>query len=331
MRILGLGLIAALLLFSQAAALETDVYLIDDYDALVRFSGMVLAGEGAFSGEARLTGDIVAEGLFLPIGDESHMFSGIFDGQGHVISGLRVSAPGDFSGLFGCIGREGIVRNLVLEEVLISGERFTGAVAGYSSGCISGCTVRSGRVIGKSRNEYGAATGGIVGLTDGTVEECMNLNADVYGLRHAGGVAGSLAAGRISGCLSGGTVFSPYQGEALCGGAVGAVQGGGRVEKCVGIGTVLAPRASDTGGVAGGLLNGSISKCIFLGEVDANEPGAIAGYAARRAQIMACAHDAGCSEGVGEGNPGCAVLLRKSPAREARADWLFPLAGCGQK
>lgn len=329
MRGLGLWLIAAaLLLFpGRAQGGEREVYLIDSFEALVRLCETVYSGEGAFTGEVRLTEDIEAEGEFLPIGDEEHMFSGLFDGQGHVISGLRVKASGDFSGLFGCIGREGVVRGLTLENVLISGGRFTGAVAGYSSGLIENCTVGGGRVIGNSANEFGTAAGGIVGLTDGYVEGCVNLDAAVYGLRYTGGIAGSLCAGRIERCLSSGNVFSPYAGEALCGGVAGSVQGGGKAEMCIGLGTVYAQHATDTGGVAGGILSGSVSKCIFLGEVYAEEPGAIAGYAARRAQIMACMHDAGCPVGVGEGKESGVMLTARYRPVEILPERLLPFVG----
>ena len=43
--------------------------------------------------------------------------------------------------------------NLTLEKVLISGERYTGAIAGFSSGSIENCSVLNGRVIGKGIGE----------------------------------------------------------------------------------------------------------------------------------------------------------------------------------
>lgn len=301
MRALCMGIVVMMMAWGAAWAAQEEIFLIESFEDLERFSAMICESGEAYRGEARLMNDIEAERQLQPIGDAEHMFQGVFDGQGHTVSGLRAAGAGDFSGLFGFIGREGIVRNLTVRNVLVTGGRYTGAVAGYSAGVIEGCAVSGGRVIGTGGYEYGAATGGIAGLVDGQVENCANLGADVYGSRFVGGIAGSLCAGSIRRCLNTGDVYSPQDGEALAGGVVGAVQSGGEVRECVSGGKVFAGRAFDVGGIAGGVMSGSLIRCAFQGRVYGREAGAVAGYAAGRAQVMGCLYDAAAGRAVGEG------------------------------
>ena len=75
-------------------------------------------------------------------------FSGRLDGQGHVISNLRINNPGgNFIGLFGKIaGAE--VFDLVLDNVDLFGHCDVGALAAHNkSGTISSCHI-TGRVRG---------------------------------------------------------------------------------------------------------------------------------------------------------------------------------------
>lgn len=321
------GLIALILLVTavQAWAAE-EVYLIGTYEQLTAFSALVLETEGGFTGKAYLMNDIEAEDSFRPIGDESHMFCGLFDGQGYVVRNLSVADGADFAGLFGFVGNEGVIRNLTLENVSVSGERYSGALAGYSAGRIEDCTVAGGRIIGRSEGEYGAATGGVVGLTNGTVKNCVNLDAEVYGKRYVGGIAGSLCSGSVERSMSTGRVTSTAQGEGLTGGIVGAVQSGGEVRECIGASQVRAQRSFDAGGIAGSVFSGRLIKCISLETVLGMEPGAVAGYAARRAQIMSCVYRDTGTAGVGEGRQDGTLPLKRSMIRP-RTEQLLYLVG----
>ena len=307
------GLIWALLLAGGGHARAEEVYLIGTYEQLTAFSALVLK-EDQFTGAAYLINDIEAEGVFTPIGDEAHRFCGLFDGQGHVIRNLAAGGQ-DFSGLFGFVGNEGVICNLTLENAMVSGGRYSGALAGYSAGRIENCTVSGGRIIGRSECDYGAATGGIVGLTNGTVKNCVSLDTEVYGKRYVGGIAGSLCSGSVERSMSSGRVTGTAQGEGLTGGIVGAVQSGGEVRECIGAAQVRAMRSFDAGGIAGSVFSGSLIKCISLETVYGLEPGAVAGYCARRAQIMSCFYRACGMEGVGEGRPDGTLPLKRSLLR----------------
>ena len=57
-------------------------------------------------------------------------FSGIFDGNGHTISGLRIEGrTADNSGLFGYV-YDGTIKNLTLKDINISAGSYTGGIAG---------------------------------------------------------------------------------------------------------------------------------------------------------------------------------------------------------
>ena len=81
---------------------------------------------------------------FAPVGGS---FTGIFDGNGHVIRGLTINRPGqDGVGLFQEVAYPGLVRRMGLEEGSVVGGNAVGALAGFIWGgvfeeCSSACDV----------------------------------------------------------------------------------------------------------------------------------------------------------------------------------------------
>lgn len=114
-------------------------------------------------------------------------FGGIFDGQGHTISGLHIDTEGAVRGLFRYIQPEGVVRNLKLSDAVIApgGDAdAAGALAGINEGTIEKCTV-SAVVSGKSRSGILAGVNEITGVITG----CESRGA-VSGTAKIGGIAG---------------------------------------------------------------------------------------------------------------------------------------------
>ena len=70
---------------------------------------------------------------FRPIGAMWDLFTGSFDGGGHVVSNLAVSGF-DGVGLFGAIDAAGSVRNLGVQGGTASGAGSVGGIAGYNFG-----------------------------------------------------------------------------------------------------------------------------------------------------------------------------------------------------
>lgn len=125
------------------------------------------------------------------------IFSGTFDGNGHKISGLSITADGSVQGLFRYLTTTAVIQNLtVLGELHPGGSRNQiGAIAGYNAGTIRNCTF-SGTVSG------GDYVGGLVGsnAVTGIIEGCQ-VNGKIYGDHFVGGIAGK-SSGVIRNCSS---------------------------------------------------------------------------------------------------------------------------------
>ncbi|MBQ6768842.1 MAG: hypothetical protein IJP46_09315 [Prevotella sp.] len=137
----------------------------------------------------KLTTDLTFNGTeneFVPIsyiqnedGDSfKRYFSGHFDGDGHVISGLNLKFLTDeiyrveALGFFGKI-KNGSVKNLVIKNSTLVCYHNTGAIVGeMETGLIENCHVGSDVTILKSEKGYPERVGGIVGKASGTIKGC---------------------------------------------------------------------------------------------------------------------------------------------------------------
>jgi hypothetical protein len=107
---------------------------------------------------------------FNIIGHYGNPFTGIFDGNDHIISNFRyASTETDYVGLFRCLGSEGQIKNVAMEDVNVDGGSgvFIGGLAGYNNGgWIENCSA-AGEVSGS--DQY---IGGLVGFNGGTILNC---------------------------------------------------------------------------------------------------------------------------------------------------------------
>jgi hypothetical protein len=85
------------------------------------------------SGEEELT-------QWQPIGTLNNPFSGIFDGNGHTISGIYINDKTQNNlGLFGVTAPEAVIKNLGVVDSYIAGKKHVGAVCGDNEGVIVNC------------------------------------------------------------------------------------------------------------------------------------------------------------------------------------------------
>ncbi|MGM9651067.1 MAG: hypothetical protein ACI3VX_03900 [Faecousia sp.] len=123
------------------------------------------------------------------------IFSGVFQGNGHTISGLKLTRSATPAGLFGVVLEGGVIKNLVLTGVEISMDSGSnvGAVAGENHGTITGCSV-TGSIA--AEQNVGAIAG--INASSGQIKNC-SASGSVTGSQMTGGIAGSNL-GRMEGC-----------------------------------------------------------------------------------------------------------------------------------
>ena len=196
----------------------------------------------------------------IPIGSSNVPFSGMFDGQGHTIQGLRAKAD-DGRGAFGLFAalHGATVKDLHLKDVTVEANyAHTGAVAGRATNSlVTDCTV-SGSVHGSSA-EGGHSLGGVIGYADGDalVERCMNYSAVTGQIDAVGGIVGTNH-GQVRNCANQGALkaYCPYFDHMPTTGYVGGVVGRnhGSVEHCYNVGscTIDNPRISENAGICNG-------------------------------------------------------------------------------
>ena len=188
---------------------------------------------------AVLTADIdLGYRPWTPIGcyvdwQNNHPYRGVFDGQGHTVSGLYVTALSNgYAGLFGYTSGSTTIKNLTVE--------------------------------GEIRLEDVSTTakhiGGIVGEANAKLEHCVSrvrISAAGFGTRDTcavGGIAGKLS-GAMTDCRFEGSIdITCKRGGAYISGGVGGLAGnaaGGALTRCVNTGAVTVDKGTGVGGIAG--------------------------------------------------------------------------------
>ena len=192
------------------------------------------------------TKDIDMTGVtgFQPIGEDANPFTGAYDGQNHTITGLTISGSRNYAGLFGYIGLGGVVKNVGLKDIIVSGSSFIGGAAG----CNSGGTVQNCYVTG---NVTGASyAGGLVGRNSNGIIENSYTACSVKGSSYIGGLAGQNAASStVKSCYTAGNVGDNAS-SAFAGGLVGQ-NDNSKVEYCAALNQTITGSSSTTGRVAG--------------------------------------------------------------------------------
>ena len=129
-----------------------------------------------------------------PVGTGSSTFSGNFNGNNHIFSGIFTDVESGFQGLFGYLSNAQI-HDLSIEDSEIVGEYYVGSVAGYASDTtIYNCHNSSpiaGVNYGSSNDSYYGSGGGIVGYLYGSSSKVYNCsNSGTLDGKSSGGIVG---------------------------------------------------------------------------------------------------------------------------------------------
>lgn len=146
----------------------------------------------------------------LPIGNNT-TFTDIFDGQGHSIKNLiipdkktNINVETEYSGLFGFIGREGIVKNLnIINASTVNDQtcKRVGGIASRNEGIIQDCSVQNSIL----KSASGGYVGGICAiLVSGSyIINCKSINNTITASSESqvGGIIGGHC-GKILNCYT---------------------------------------------------------------------------------------------------------------------------------
>ena len=228
-------------------------YTVTSADGLMNVAELVNGGKTDINITLDKNIDLTGKG-WTPIGTSfDNSYKGTFDGGGHTITGLAVTTNDQFVGLFGYLNRAGMVKNVVMEGIQITSNHMfgcTGGVVGYSWGTIENCSV-SGSVSGTD------CVGGVVGSQKAGSIIGSSSSATVKGTHYVGGVAGEKW-GSMTACYATGNVTLEIASQKNnFGGGVVGLNGGSRVLACYATGNVTST-GSSTGNVhIGGLFGDS--------------------------------------------------------------------------
>ena len=219
-------------------------------------------------------------GIYVPIGDDDHPFTGQFDGRGHQISSLdlHTNEAMQASGLFGVIGSRGVVRNInVTGSLMGTGPNSAGLLAGINDGLVVGANTAGG----VSDTAGLLQAGGLVGTNFGTIERSSS-SAYVFVSGNAGGLVGTNN-GVIAQSFATGIVALNQGGEP--GGVVGglAAVNHGSIDKSYATGiTEMLAVCQPLGGCSAGsgalvsVNTGTIAQSFATGSSSDSEHGGIA-------------------------------------------------------
>lgn len=281
--------------FAGGSGTKDDPYQIATAGQLAKLASEVNSGvpEQTHLGEYfKLTAPIDLSGKrWIPIGygnASSKAFSGYFDGNNQVITGLYVDERGNnvCAGLFGvvvAVSDETVLKNFCIKNATIYAGNSTDANASpdiYGAGVLVG-----------SLTTMGGSRATFVG-----VENCQGTG-QVDSKMYAGGLIGDASRAHVSDCsadvtvtgrcISGGFIGNVFQGSYKNCTAKGSVSGGwstggfvgylekGKIRNSVSYGNVKSTVAGwepKTGGFSGTNTKGNIQNCNAAGTVTGSHP-----------------------------------------------------------
>lgn len=259
---------------ASGSGTKNDPYLIGTGAELAWFADQVKNGKVTLC--AKLTADVDLNGHpWTPIGSfgKKKNYQGTFDGCHSTVNGLQVSDK-SYAGLFGVIGKSGIVERLkvagTISIVSVSGNGVdnvgAGGIAGYCMGTVFQCS--SSVNISNDGTNYSAVAGGIAGkaAVNAIIDSCNSYGTvgSRNNINYAGGIVGAARQSTmIRYCTNEGAV----NGVQGVGGIVGLLTDYAQVRLCENKNTIQGD--SRVGGIVGWVcldkyISGSVLDVIIM-------------------------------------------------------------------
>jgi glucan-binding YG repeat protein len=229
-----------------------------------------------------------------PIGSEAAPFTGIFDGNGHSIKGMKMNLVSTdqvvYAGLFGYV-KNATVQNVELVESIIeadnqsavpdSSDAYAGGVIGYADNVVLTNVSNSGNVTAFSLLKSYA--GGIIGFVDtdynktSTITDVHN-SGEINAKTTTGGIAGKITRTNVTGATNQGSMNASLKGNKNAGGIVGDASQS-TITDSLNEGSIHF--TNDGGGIAAYIhytsINTSVNKGKVISQNDSSDGGGITG------------------------------------------------------
>ncbi len=298
-------------IFDSLAGSSINPYLITTAAELAQLATWVNNGTAPYSNAGvyyKLANNINLSGYqtgvgWTPIGTPTNQFKGNFDGNGKIITGLKIYANNliqntnlKYVGLFGC--SNGSINNVSINYMDIylrdEGGVYAGGIVAYNylNGTVSNCN-SSGLIQCLCVNGSGSGqscVGGIAGVSEDAISNSYS-SATVKGASgyynmyssecpsYAGGIVGYMwQNATVSNCYYSANVMSESPSfSTYAGGIAGWIGQNTSVTNCYSQGQVNSTNSSSSttiyaraGGVAGIVDNGTVSNCYSTSTISSN-------------------------------------------------------------
>ena len=246
-------------------------------------------GEGTSYLDAHfsLGADIDMEGVekFQMIGDHQNHFTGLFNGNGFRIENLSINTKYDdvmVSGLFGTIGKGGVVANLTLTDIELKTDSSSGVVGARNLGGL----IEDVSVTGYVEAHSGFSGCIVAGNLDGGVIRRVEGECDVYsGRQGVGGFVGDNSALIVDSHIRG--TVEQHAGH-YAGGFVGLVGAAGVIKRSSSDVKLEMPSPGASAGGFVGANRGIITESYASGDVTARTHGVGGFVGANSGKIANC-------------------------------------------
>ncbi len=235
------------------------------------------------NGHYRLVTDLDLENEeWTPIGNATNPFTGVFDGNGHTISNLKISTQTQYIGMFGY--NKGTIKDLTLSNVdfdipTVAQNSYIGGLSGYNTGEISNVKTYGDINVAVHSSEYTSYTAGISAINFGAVNNCVN-NINIEGNDYSSGVICMLKdemnlygyylnIGSVENCINNGNV----SGNKYSSGIICTIEKKYTINQCKNTGIITA--VNYAGGIVAYHKNYGMtvkySQCANLGTITATQ------------------------------------------------------------